>query len=104
MKKIALSICLLALVLLAFTGCGLLETDFTIVNETNSELSVTVTCAGSSQTVTVSSGTSVTVKVMKEEQVRYSCTPARDTNGFSIYPTLTGSGPYTLTYKTRTAN
>ena len=104
MKKIALSICLLALVLLAFTGCGLLETDFTIVNETNSQLSVTVTCAGSSQTVTVSSGASVTVKVMKEERVQYSCSPARDTNGFSIYPTLTGSGPYTLTYRPRTAN
>ncbi len=103
MKKIALSICLLALVLLAFTGCGLLETQVTIRNETNTQLSVTVSCAGSEQTVTVAAGASATVTIMKDEAFTCTYSPTRE-NGFSIYPTRTGNGPYTITYRTRTAN
>lgn len=104
MRKIALSICLLALVLLAFTGCGLLETEVTFINQTNSDLTVTVTCAGNTQTVTVAKGSQATVSVMKEQTIQYTWTPTRDTNSFSIYDTRTGSGPYTVIFKTRTAN
>ena len=102
MKKIALSICLLAVVLFAFTGCGLLETDVNLVNDCGAEITVTVTCAGSSTTKTIASGATETVKVMKNETITYSYPSS--VNGHTVYKNVSGSGPYTVTFTIHTIN
>ncbi len=103
MKKIALSVCLIALVLFAFTGCGLLETEVKLENKCSSAITVTVTCAGSSTTKTIAPNSTAVVKVMRDETVTYSY-PTRDANNNSIYKSVSGSGPFTVTFTNHVIN
>lgn len=70
MKKIALSICLLALVLLAFTGCGLVQDTITLVNNCDVELTdVTVSNGSESKTMSIPAGQTVTVQLFKGDTI-----------------------------------
>lgn len=103
MKKIALSICLLAVVLFAFTGCGLLETEVNLTNQCSSAITVTVECAGQSTTKTIAQNATEVVKVMKDEPITYTY-PSKDNNNHNIYKSVSGSGPYTVVFTNNVIN
>lgn len=94
MKKIALSVSLLALLLIAFTGCGLLKAEVVLQNTCTGSFEVTVTCAGETQTVTLPANQTITVSVTKGEEVSISY-PTKDSNNNNIYKKKTSSDPIT---------
>ncbi|MCR4940908.1 MAG: hypothetical protein K5930_12510 [Treponemataceae bacterium] len=94
MKKTVLAVCLIGLLLIAFSGCGLLKTEVVLQNTCSGYFEVTVTCAGETQTVNLPANQEIAVPVKKGEEVRISY-PTKDSNNNNVYSKKTGSDPIT---------
>ena len=95
MKKIALSICLLAVVLFAFTGCGLLEENVIFQNECSSAITITVTFDnGQTSTLEIAAGGTETRTIQKGMGFRVTY-PSRDANNHNVYGKKVNSDPIT---------